>query len=278
MLRPYLQIVRITGIFTAFSNVLVGFFVSQQNDLASLVPLLFVSGFLYMAGMVLNDYFDYNVDKKERPYRPLPSGRIPKNVAFLLGFSFLISANVIASLTSTQTMTLSLLMSCLIVGYDLKIKTAKFFGIFFLSIIRFLNVLLGTSLLQINFENALIAIPIAVFISGISVLAKTETTATSKTAMTYNIASIIFTVSYVVLIVGKFEYLQIIFISVFTILSLIPYRIQKNKIQKIVTFQLLSIVLLDASLLVVFADIYVPIITALLYIPALFLGRKIYVT
>ena len=28
--------------------------------------------------MVLNDVFDYDIDRAERPKRPLPSGRVPR--------------------------------------------------------------------------------------------------------------------------------------------------------------------------------------------------------
>ena len=44
---------------------------------------------MYSAGMVLNDVFDVEVDRVERPERPLPSGQIPVGWARLLGFEML---------------------------------------------------------------------------------------------------------------------------------------------------------------------------------------------
>lgn len=38
--------------------------------------LIAASAALYLAGMVLNNVFDIELDRDEQPYRPLPSGRI----------------------------------------------------------------------------------------------------------------------------------------------------------------------------------------------------------
>ena len=87
MIKSFLQLVRIPGTFTAVSNVLVGFFIAQEIDLdwSNLGFLLASSCFLYMAGMVFNDYFDYKIDKKESPMRPLPSNKISlKSLAVIL--------------------------------------------------------------------------------------------------------------------------------------------------------------------------------------------------
>ena len=78
MIKHYFQLVRFPGIFTTFTNILVGyFFVNSTNiEWLSLAPLLCTSGFLFLAGMSLNDYFDYKIDKLDRPTRPLPSDKI----------------------------------------------------------------------------------------------------------------------------------------------------------------------------------------------------------
>ena len=78
MFKEYLQLVRLPGIFTAFSNVLIGYFFSFSfnSEVIFLPYLLATSGMLFCSGMIFNDYFDYNLDKKERSFRPLPSGKI----------------------------------------------------------------------------------------------------------------------------------------------------------------------------------------------------------
>jgi len=118
MIKHYFQLVRIPGIFTAFSNILVGFFLVQESyvNLGFIIPLLLTSGFLFLAGMIFNDYFDYELDKKERPSRPLPSGAISKKSAFFLGVIFLLIANISSSLVGVQSLMISFLMRL----YDLE--------------------------------------------------------------------------------------------------------------------------------------------------------------
>ena len=52
-----------------------GFYELGDFELQSGIVLLLVgaSSCLYLAGMVLNDYFDRDKDAQERPARPIPS-------------------------------------------------------------------------------------------------------------------------------------------------------------------------------------------------------------
>ena len=86
MLKNIFQLIRFPGIFTAFSNVLIGFFlVSNGNFEFNLLPfLLTTTGLLFAGTMVMNDYADRKIDSVERPKRPLPSGKISQNTALYL--------------------------------------------------------------------------------------------------------------------------------------------------------------------------------------------------
>ncbi|MEM7786069.1 MAG: UbiA family prenyltransferase, partial [Planctomycetota bacterium] len=57
------------------------------------IPLIFLllsSAAIYTAGMVLNDYFDFEKDLVERPERPIPSGQISRKATFNFGFALLV--------------------------------------------------------------------------------------------------------------------------------------------------------------------------------------------
>src|SRR3990172_8486019 len=144
MMKLYFQLVRFPGIFTAFSNIFLGFFIYSEFtvDWFNLFPLLATSGFLFLAGMTLNDYFDYNIDKNERPDRPLPSGKISRKAALYLGLTLFVAANISASFVGFQAVIISIIMTILILAYDIKLKNIKTLGILNLSSIRFLNVIL----------------------------------------------------------------------------------------------------------------------------------------
>jgi len=285
MIKQYLQLVRIPGIFTAFSNILLGFFLVTELDSVSpyLLPLLTTSGFLFMAGMIFNDYFDYDVDKKERPYRPLPSKAISKKSALYLGISFLIIANTSSALVGIQTLTLSLIMTILIISYDIGLKKIEILGIIILSTIRILNVILGTSIEPFNYQILHFVIPIGIFVAGISTLAKTETSSSHLKTKMINLICVLTTLAYVlVLILKEFNYISITLLGLFIISIFIPYFLNKentsNAIQKRVTFQLLAIILLDATLVSIISEIVVTLIIILLYIPAYLITKKMYFT
>lgn len=80
---PFLELVRIPNAFTAIADCLAGYFIVSSNLNPPVLACL-VSGCLYSGGIVFNDYFDYEIDKKERPERVLPSGRISKKLLLFL--------------------------------------------------------------------------------------------------------------------------------------------------------------------------------------------------
>ena len=80
---------------------------------------------IYISGIVFNDYFDIETDLKERPYRPLPSGRIAKRTAFTIGVASMISANLITFGVGLNSCIVSSLISAIVIGYDYKLKRTK---------------------------------------------------------------------------------------------------------------------------------------------------------
>ena len=284
MIRQYLQLVRFPGIFTAFSNIFLGYFIVEgpQFGLHFLVPLLTASGCLFLAGMSLNDYFDYQVDKKERPQRPIPSGKIPRKNALYLGIIFLFSANVAAIFAGLETVLITILMSLLIFSYDFKTKNLPVLGILTLSSIRFLNVILGTSI-AIKSEFIHIAIPLAIFVTGISIFARYESTVYSRKSEILNVFFIFITIiSVIIIIFDKISIIQVSFLGLFIVSVFLPYVILKDSsiksVQKKITYQLLAIIILDATIISAFVEISYAVVTLLLYVPSYFIIRKLYVT
>lgn len=104
-LRVFLELARISNLPTVWSNAWMGFFAGAvvlgytqstrpiQINASDLIPhlpqLLLIlvlialpMSLIYTGGMVLNDYLDRNLDARERPTRPIPSGRINPKTAF----------------------------------------------------------------------------------------------------------------------------------------------------------------------------------------------------
>ena len=91
--RAWFRLGRVSNLPTVWSNVLAavalagagGAFVSP----GALFGLLTALSLFYVAGMVLNDAFDAEIDARLRPKRPIPSGEVSLHSAFRVGGAFL---------------------------------------------------------------------------------------------------------------------------------------------------------------------------------------------
>ena len=79
--RGYLELTRPANVATALADVLAGYAVAGLGNHTALAWLLLATACLYAGGVVLNDVFDREIDRTERPERPIPSGRVPAGAA-----------------------------------------------------------------------------------------------------------------------------------------------------------------------------------------------------
>ncbi|NOZ41503.1 MAG: UbiA family prenyltransferase [Planctomycetes bacterium] len=177
------QLLRAGNVFTAISNILAGFLL-VRGEWQPVLPLIFLilsSAALYLAGMVLNDVFDLEADRVQRPERPLPSGRIDPSLAKLVGWGLMIdglSAAAVAAwlLASCLPIIVALLLAAAIISYDALLKKTML-GPLAMGVCRSLNVLLGASVvLQSTDKNAayLYALLLGIYTIGLTLLARKE--------------------------------------------------------------------------------------------------------
>ena len=81
------------------------------------LPLCGASMAIYAAGIALNDVFDYEIDRVERPNRPLPSGRVSRRFASVLGWGLLILGILLAGASGS--------LASLAVGAALAVRGAS---------------------------------------------------------------------------------------------------------------------------------------------------------
>ena len=149
----YLQLLRLPNVFTAWADVSMGYLLATGGHASSrdfvfvFVPLIICSSSLYLAGMVLNDVCDYAQDCRQRPQRPLPSGRIDRRQAAALG-SLLWALGLAAGWTASWSLGVwhcgavaTTLAGC-VLAYDLGGKRTVL-GPPLMGACRSLNVLLG---------------------------------------------------------------------------------------------------------------------------------------
>jgi len=135
-LRPYLELLRPANVATSFADVLAGFAVAGAYS-----PWLLLStACLYAGGIVLNDYFDRDIDAVERPERPIPSGRVSEMQAMQLGAGLLLLGIVLAAFSGVMGLAVAIGIACSVVLYNSWGKHPLNMGI-----CRGLNLLLGMS-------------------------------------------------------------------------------------------------------------------------------------
>jgi 4-hydroxybenzoate polyprenyltransferase len=86
----YLRLGRVSNLPTVWTNVLAG--VALTGVWVAPAPLAFLAlalSLFYIGGMYLNDAFDREIDARERPERPIPSGRVQATTVFATGYGLL---------------------------------------------------------------------------------------------------------------------------------------------------------------------------------------------
>ena len=151
VLIGYLRLMRPANLPTAAADIfagvaLAGLFSASTNVLPIVIPILFLifsSIFLYAGGVVLNDVFDVEVDKVERPERALPSGLISLKSAAFFGAILLLIGIALAFLVNNLSGIIAILLAFSIVLYDGYSKKYSFLGPLNMGLCRSLNLLLG---------------------------------------------------------------------------------------------------------------------------------------
>ena len=89
MLRAWLELARISNLPTVWTNVAAGWLLMGGGWDARLGWLLLAGSLLYTGGMILNDAADVKFDREHRRERPIPSGRVRFDVAWIVGLLML---------------------------------------------------------------------------------------------------------------------------------------------------------------------------------------------
>jgi 4-hydroxybenzoate polyprenyltransferase len=168
------QLVRAPNLFTAVADPFAGWLIAggAQHAAWELPVILVVSLFLYAAGMVLNDCFDYHTDCRERPNRPVPRGAINLQSAWINGWSMLVAGLVLSLALGSTRMMVVLGLALAIVTYNAWAKKSAWLGPLIMGLCRFLNFTWGMGGLDGHLWMAPVAL--AGYVIGLSVIARTE--------------------------------------------------------------------------------------------------------
>jgi len=101
-----LRLGRVSNLPTVWTNVLAGCALAggaaATGDVRTVGGLLLSSSLAYVGGMYLNDAFDREIDARERPERPIPSGAAKASTVFGAGFAMLAASVAIVTALALQ--------------------------------------------------------------------------------------------------------------------------------------------------------------------------------
>jgi 4-hydroxybenzoate polyprenyltransferase len=175
MLRDYVELMRPANVMTALADVLAGFAIAGLHHAVALPWLLVSTASLYAGGVALNDAFDRDLDRVERPERPIPSGRVSVEGAGVLA-AVLLSIGIGAAAQATRTAALiAALIALLVVFYDSVGKRHFITAPITMGLCRALNLLLGVAAVPIvvTLSWPLAIIPL-LYIGGVTTLSRGE--------------------------------------------------------------------------------------------------------
>lgn len=303
-LGDFLQLMRLPNVFTALADVAMGFLFVQSSwtwkwntprDAPTLAMLLVASALLYAAGMVLNDVFDADLDSRERPERPIPSGRVSLAMAGKFGWSLLFAGVAVGSASVFFTGHLrpgvvAALLAIAIVAYDAWLKRTPL-GPLAMGACRTLNVLLGMNAVDatLHAEHWLVAGAIGVYVAGVTWFAKQENEQSSRGRLTFGLLVMLLGVAMLgwlpqcsnrllpqpsqwYLLTGALG-LLIGWRCLWAVMTPTPRNVRRAVANGIV-----SLVMLDAVACYSVRGVYCASMILLLLFPALFFGRKIEMT
>jgi 4-hydroxybenzoate polyprenyltransferase len=255
------------------------------------LQLVTISILLYSVGLILNDICDYSIDKKERPDRPIASGKVSKRAAIGLVVIFSILALALSLIISISTFVISSVLLITIFGYDKFLKKTQA-GPFTIAAARVMNVLLGTS---VDFANigsypefiilAFVLTITFVYVSLIGFISRYEVHGFPKNSKLFLIPAVVAAIIFLIVLfpyTGFFKYESLIILSFFSfIMGITFYKFQKKDsvgMQQIVKNMIMSIIVLDSTFLSGIIGIEIGLVVLILLAPLQILARKMYMT
>ncbi|MEQ8764747.1 MAG: UbiA family prenyltransferase [Planctomycetota bacterium] len=176
-LEPLARLLRISNVLTPAADIVAGALLTVLLDGREISPAAWSAGILasvsvYCAGMVFNDYFDFEEDRELRPSRPLPSGQISRRAAGWIGVFLLVLAFSSAALVGTAALGVLAGITILAVSYDASSGRLGPLRITLVPLCRTANVLLGATLAGWPFPGASpILLPYAIGYGGYILIA-----------------------------------------------------------------------------------------------------------
>jgi hypothetical protein len=116
------ELLRLPALFTVPGDALAGAAATSAPPNSRTLLAIGSSLCLYEAGMVLNDWADREEDARERPHRPLPSGRVRPATALTAACALTGAGLALAALAGRPALAVAAPLAATVWAYDLTLK------------------------------------------------------------------------------------------------------------------------------------------------------------
>lgn len=164
-LTAWAELLRISALFTVPGDALAGAAAAGAAPNRRTLLAVGSSLCLYEAGMVLNDWADREEDARERPHRPLPSGRVSPAAALLAATGLTAAGLALAARAGRPALAVAGALAGTVWAYDLGLKHTPA-GPVAMAAARSLDLFLGATATAPQAHRAQAAIPSAVLLGA----------------------------------------------------------------------------------------------------------------
>jgi predicted AlkP superfamily pyrophosphatase or phosphodiesterase len=171
------RLFRIPNLLTVPGDPLAGIMLANAGGQRGVCWAIAASLSFYTGGLVLNDLADLEIDRRERPGRPLPSGKIALSSArtvctalFVLGLSF-------SAAGGSAGFLVGVMLSGMVLAYNLRLKSLPVIGPISMGLCRGLSLVLGAVMARPGWPPAVPVIAagwLALYIAAVTNLARDE--------------------------------------------------------------------------------------------------------
>jgi len=300
-LFAHFVLLRPANIITAIADIMLGFAASgsvmmlmQDDEVTAGEPqmrllywLILSTIGLYGGGVVFNDVFDAELDRVERPERPIPSGAASRVSATVLGALLLIGGIAAAFQVSVLSGALAVLISVIALVYDALGKHFSVLGPINMGLCRGLNLLLGISAVPaaVSVYWYLALIPI-VYIAAITAISQGEVHGGDKKILSGAVVLYLLVIGSIMVLMRLQQYkilYALPFLALFIYLIFPPLlkavkTLDPMHIRLAVKAGVIALILMDATIAAGFAGWLYGLVVLALFPVSRFLAKQFAVT
>ena len=124
----YLSIVRPVNAIAAGLAAIVAYLIAIGTLIPAVLLLFFVVALVTGAGNVINDYFDVEIDRVNRPDRPIPAGKVGRRQALFFAIALFLAGMLVCLFTTGLCVAIAAFNTILLVVYAARLKRTPLFG------------------------------------------------------------------------------------------------------------------------------------------------------